>query len=301
MTGTTPPGEGEQTQPMAAPPWLRKAPARDEGGRDLGDRDLGDRDLGGRDLEGRDLGGRAAGGPAVDGLAVGGLAAGEPAVGGLAVSGPYADMDTIDEPDAATLAARAGSGPSRDAAAQDPPGAGRAAPGVPGTGGLRPGVPGTGGLRPGVPGTGGLRPGVPGTGGLRPGVPGTGGLRPGVPGTGGLRPAAPPPPTSGGSVFAWLWGEQGQAGEYLLASRSVTVGRGPGSDIVLHDRTVSREHARFEYDGSQWWLLPVGSAGPTWVNGQPLAPGQRLPVTDGDRLRFGFHTQLRLLVPGARG
>ena len=81
----------------------------------------------------------------------------------------------------------------------------------------------------------------------------------------------------------------------------MTVGRSPGSDIVLHDRTVSREHARFEYDGSQWWLLPVGSAGPTWVNGQPLARGQRLPVTDGDRLRFGFHTQLRLLVPGARG
>ena len=200
--------------------------------------------------------GPAVGGPlvselAVGGPAVGGPAVGGPAVGGPAVGGPYADMDTIDEPDAAALATRGGSGPSRDAAAQDPPGAGRTAPAAPGTGGVRPG--------------------------------------------------AAPPPASGGSALAWLWGEQGQAGEYLLASRSVTVGRSPGSDIVLHDSTVSREHARFEYDGSQWWLLPVGSAGPTWVNGQPLAPGQRLPVTDGDRLRFGFHTQLRLLVPGARG
>ena len=101
-------------------------------------------------------------------------------------------------------------------------------------------------------------------------------------------------------MLAWLWGEQGQAGEYLLASHSVTVGRDPGSDIVLPDPTVSREHAKIEYCGGQWWLQPTDSAGPTWVNGQPAEPGQRLPVTDGDRLRFGFHTQFRLLVPSAR-
>ncbi len=238
---------------------------------------------GGGDLEGRDLGAREWG-PAMWGTGSGrplwgtgewagrdvALAAGRPAVGGLAVGGPYADMDTIDEPDATALAARAR---FRACPAMPPPRI-RPAPAVPRGGGLACAAPAGTGDRP---------------------------RRAGVPGTGGVRPAAAPPPTSGGSVLAWLWGEQGQAGEYLLASRSVTVGRGPGSDIVLHDRTVSREHARFEYDGSQWWLLPVGSAGPTWINGQPLAPGQRLPVTDGDRLRFGFHTQLRLLVPGARG
>jgi hypothetical protein len=104
----------------------------------------------------------------------------------------------------------------------------------------------------------------------------------------------------GGPLLAWLWGEQGQAGEYLLASHSVTVGRDPGSDVVLIDSTVSGEHARIEYCEGQWWLQPADSAGPTWVNGQPVEPGQRLPVTDGDRLRFGFHTQFRLLVPSAR-
>jgi FHA domain len=237
MTGTMPPGEGEQTQPMAAPPSLSKAPARARSSHDLG---------------GQVVGGPAAGGLAEGGPDASGPAAGGPAVGGLAVDGPYADMDTIDEPDAAALATRAGAGPAR-VAAKDPSGAGRTAPAASA-----------------------------------------------ARGTGGGRPAAPPP-GSGGSALAWLWGEQGQAGEYLLASRSVTVGRDPGSDIVLHDRTVSREHARFEYDGGQWWLLPAGAAGPTWVNGQPLAPGQRRQVTDGDRLRFGFHTQLRLLVPGARG
>ena len=107
-------------------------------------------------------------------------------------------------------------------------------------------------------------------------------------------------PASGGPLLAWLWGEQGVAGEYLLASESVTVGHDPCSDVVLSDSTVSREHAKIEYCEGQWWLQPADSAGPTWVNGQPVEPGQRVPVTDGDRLRFGFHTQFRLLVPSAR-
>jgi len=163
MTGATPEGQGEQTQPMASPPWAR-------------------------------------------------LAGSWPS--GLAERGPYADADTVeggaDWPDAARLSA------------------------------------------------------------------------------------------SGGPVLAWLWGEQGQAGEYLLASNSVTVGRDPACDVVLSDPTVSLEHAKIEYREGQWWLQPTDSAGPTWVNGQPAEPGQRLPVSNGDRLRFGFHTQFRLLVPSAR-
>jgi len=104
----------------------------------------------------------------------------------------------------------------------------------------------------------------------------------------------------GGPLLAWLWGEQGQAGEYLLASNSVTVGRDPGSDVVLPEPSVSHAHAKIEYCEGQWWLQSADSAGPTWVNGQPVEPGQRVQVTDGDRLRFGFHTQFRLLVPSAR-
>jgi len=113
-------------------------------------------------------------------------------------------------------------------------------------------------------------------------------------------PDAARPLGPGEPLLAWLWGEQGVAGEYLLASHSVTVGRDPGSDVVLIDSTVSHEHAKIEYCEGQWWLQPADSAGPTWVNGQPVEPGQRVPVTDGDRLRFGFHTQFRLLVPSAR-
>jgi hypothetical protein len=179
MTGATPRGHGEQTQPMASPPWLTDMAASDR--------------------------------PKVAG--------GWPA--SRADRGPYADMDTVD-----------GAAAAREAGVE--------------------------------------------------------------------RPDTARPPSSGGPLLAWLRGEQGQAGEYLLASHSATVGRDPGNDIVLVDSTVSREHAKIEYCEGQWWLQPADSAGATWVNGQPVEPGQRLPVTDGDRLRFGFHTQFRLLVPSAR-
>lgn len=112
----------------------------------------------------------------------------------------------------------------------------------------------------------------------------------------GVHPAA-----AAGSLRAWLWGEEGVAGEYLLASRSVTVGRDPESDIVLSDQTVSWEHATLTYRGGGWWLFPqVAAAGLTWVNGHPVRPGEPVPVCHNYRLRFGFHTQLRLRVPPGR-
>jgi hypothetical protein len=114
-------------------------------------------------------------------------------------------------------------------------------------------------------------------------------------------PGAAPVPAAG-SLRAWLWGEQGVAGEYLLARRSVRVGRDPASDIVLDDQTVSRDHATLTYADGNWWLLPAVTGNGTWVNGHIVRPGDQVPVCDNDRLRFGLHTQLRLRVPpGRRG
>ena len=215
MTGATPQGQGEQTQPMAIPPWAT-------------------------------------------------VAGGWPS--SRADRGPYADADTIDELDA-VLASQTGSAPPGAGASQGPPGTG----------------------------AGQVPPGA--EAGQGPPAAGSGGAA-GAPGAGVDWPDAARQP--GGPLLAWLWGEQGQAGEYLLASNSVTVGRDPASDVVLPEPSVSHEHAKIEYCEGQWWLQSADSAGPTWVNGQPVEPGQRVPITDGDRLRFGFHTQFRLLVPSAR-
>jgi FHA domain len=241
MTGARSRGSGEQTQPMACPPWLMETAAGD--------------------------GPRAA----------------SSAPGGRAERGLYADADTVDEPDAG-VAGSSGSGPS----GSGPSDSGPSGPG--------PSGPGPSGPGPSGSGPSGSGPSGPGPSGPGPSGPGPSGSGPSGPGHAG----ADRPPGSGGPLLAWLWGEQGQAGEYLLASHSVTVGRDPGNDIVLADSTVSREHVKIGYCEGQWWLQPADSAGPTWVNGQPVEPGQRLPVTDGDRLRLGFHTQFRLLVPSAR-
>jgi serine/threonine protein phosphatase PrpC len=101
------------------------------------------------------------------------------------------------------------------------------------------------------------------------------------------------------SQRAWLWGEQGVAGEFLLASPSVTVGRDPDRGIVLTDLTISREHATLDYGDGGWWLLAGLTSNGTWLNGRLVQPGERVPVGDGDRLRFGLHTQFRMLVPSA--
>jgi hypothetical protein len=236
MTGATPQGRGEQTQPMASPPWLT-------------DMAVGDR-------------------PEVAG--------GWPS--GRADRGPYADMDTVDEPEA-WVVGRTGLAPSGQRPSGSALAGADASQGAPG------------GCAGGDSGAG--------SGGVAAAQE-AGADWPDAARSDTARPDAARPPGSGGPLLAWLWGEQGQAGEYLLASHSVTVGRDPGNDIVLADSTVSREHAKIEYCEGQWSLQPTDSAGPTWANGQPVEPGQRLAVTDGDRLRFGFHTQFRLLVPSAR-
>jgi PPM family protein phosphatase len=109
--------------------------------------------------------------------------------------------------------------------------------------------------------------------------------------------AASPP---GGSLRAWLWGQQGVAGEFLLAGRSVMVGRDPGCEVVLSDLSVSPGHAVLDYAAGSWWLTPILESNSTWVNGRLIRPGHRVAVADGDRLRFGPHTQLRLVVPSAQ-
>lgn len=103
------------------------------------------------------------------------------------------------------------------------------------------------------------------------------------------------------SQRAWLWGEQGVAGEFLLASPSVTVGRDPDCGIVLTDLTISREHATLDYGDGGWWLLAGVTSNGTWLNGRLVQPGERVPAGNGDRLRFGLHTQLRMLVPSPPG
>lgn len=76
-----------------------------------------------------------------------------------------------------------------------------------------------------------------------------------------------------------------------LAGRRIRVdtpvlllGRDPASDVVITHPTVSRRHARLEWDGTRLTVEDLGSSGGTFVNGARV---QRARLAPGDVLRLG--------------
>ena len=82
-----------------------------------------------------------------------------------------------------------------------------------------------------------------------------------------------------------------------IRAPAMTLGRDPGSDVVLDDPAASWHHARLLSDGADVVLEDFGSTNGTWVNGQRLA-GRRALVP-GDLIRCGT-TALRLRVEERR-
>lgn len=75
-----------------------------------------------------------------------------------------------------------------------------------------------------------------------------------------------------------------------LTGGGVTVGKGPGNDIVLDDARVSRLHASLEKFAEGWCVNDLGSSNGTFVNGERIWGPHRL--RHGDEIRVG---QTRLL------
>ncbi len=71
----------------------------------------------------------------------------------------------------------------------------------------------------------------------------------------------------------------------------ITLGREPGCDFPLDDKTVSSQHARLSYHHQQWWLEDLASTNGTFINDQAVtAP---VVITHGDELRLG-HMGVRI-------
>jgi pSer/pThr/pTyr-binding forkhead associated (FHA) protein len=78
----------------------------------------------------------------------------------------------------------------------------------------------------------------------------------------------------------------GQAGSrYLIDADVATAGRHPRCDIFLDDITVSRHHARFIRQGSQFLVSDENSLNGTYVNGT-LTDGQ-VALRRGDEVQIG--------------
>src|SRR4030095_15503131 len=78
----------------------------------------------------------------------------------------------------------------------------------------------------------------------------------------------------------------------------VLVGRDPGSDVVVDDKSVSRRHAVLERRGPGFALVDQGSANGSFVNGEQV---KEAALYDGQELRLGmvpFRVEIESEVEG---
>lgn len=79
------------------------------------------------------------------------------------------------------------------------------------------------------------------------------------------------------------------AGKVFNLDRPVlVVGRQMGNDVLLNDTQVSRRHVQFELRDGQVFVIDLGSANGTTVNGQKLPPNEPKPLRAGDLVRLGI-------------
>ncbi len=98
----------------------------------------------------------------------------------------------------------------------------------------------------------------------------------------------------------------GEPFEHVCDVDSLVVGRSSKADLVLSDRFLSRQHARFYREGGEWMVEDLGSRNTTMLNGRPLAAPSR--VGGGDLVKLsetvisieGFDAQAASRPPGER-
>jgi pSer/pThr/pTyr-binding forkhead associated (FHA) protein len=76
-------------------------------------------------------------------------------------------------------------------------------------------------------------------------------------------------------------------GPYGPRGPALTGGRDSSNDIVIPEFTISNQHFQFRYDITRLVLSDLGSTNGTFLNGERIEPGRRVPVANGARLVFG--------------
>ncbi len=72
--------------------------------------------------------------------------------------------------------------------------------------------------------------------------------------------------------------------EFSLGFGSMRIGRQWRADLIISDKSVSRQHADIIFESGRY-VLYDHSANHTWVNGSLVQVAQ--PLRDGDAVRFG--------------
>lgn len=99
------------------------------------------------------------------------------------------------------------------------------------------------------------------------------------------RPVVTVAPTGYGAAVALLI--QRDSDRSVALPARCLIGRAPGCDLVLSERTVSAQHAVVQWSGTEWELRDLGSRNGTYLNDARLEPGGTGPLALGARLRFG--------------
>ena len=81
---------------------------------------------------------------------------------------------------------------------------------------------------------------------------------------------------------------------FLLGPTVTSAGRHPGCDICLDDVTVSRRHAEFQLQGSEFHVVDVGSLNGTYVNREPI---DSIVLANGDEIQMGKFRLVFLTEP----
>jgi len=83
--------------------------------------------------------------------------------------------------------------------------------------------------------------------------------------------------------------------EYEINKTEVVIGRTDENDIAIDHRSVSRQHAKIVFDGTNYKVIDMKSANGTLVNGEEYAQAD---LKAGDQLELG-HVLFRFVPPGA--
>ena len=75
--------------------------------------------------------------------------------------------------------------------------------------------------------------------------------------------------------------------ERPLTAPLFTIGRSDSNDLELAADTVSRLHAAVVESHGRWFVEDRGSFNGTYLNGNRIQPGVRLPLRHGDRVTVG--------------
>jgi hypothetical protein len=80
-----------------------------------------------------------------------------------------------------------------------------------------------------------------------------------------------------------------------IDNERTTFGRGSEVDYRIDDDGLSRLHATVYREGDRVWIVDENSTNGTFVNGDPTRPAGT-PLNDGDVVRIGNHTNMRVSV-----